>query len=689
MSSIKISGDSSGSVSLVVPTNGADQVVNIGDLLVSTDLAASTGATLVGTIQSGTGAVARTVDVELKERVSVKQFGAVGDGSTDDTLKIKAAILAVYLQGGGEIYFPVGTYVVSDTIVVPQRVTLVGVASGFVNQYYTGEAAPKGSVLYLKTGSNVDVVKFQLSVTIVGGIPTDTTLGWNNRDFRHFGGMRNMTIWGNRSTTADPTVKDNNTTGYGISIFGCRYVKIHSVQIMYCAQDGLYMERYNYGTGVIYSNNQQLSNISSLSNAGNGFYIRGGDCIFTNLNGGYNALKGIDIGCSGIFTGGLFWNNKLDGCYLSELYHTGGMSFSAVHSYDNDRSGFRILGENAPLLSGCYGRGNGRNVALLATDRANFYVYNTARNWNLSNCTSEATDQDNVLITQYGYYILNPTYAGTIDGSTDHLSATPYYVQDYSNLLAHGGITTPIYHPPINFNAGQVKNVGLFSFWGWETVTAITSNTVVVGTKSLITLNCTGVQTINDISYSDADIPLIIIRNISTDAVTFTANSATLRLKDGLNVVLGQHESISFAFVAGTVWQQVSDTAGAISNTYTPTIIIGGASTGISYTTQTGNYTRNGNTVTFNCNIVLSSKGVLTGAVTLVCLPVASTSSSALASQCTALTIGVGDTMLSAITASSGTGVVVSKIVNGNATPLIETDIKDTSAFKISGTYFI
>lgn len=67
------------------------------------ELAASGGSALVGFIQAGGGAVARTAQSKLRETVSVLDFGAVGDGSTDDRSAIRAAIAT-----GKDVYVPFG-----------------------------------------------------------------------------------------------------------------------------------------------------------------------------------------------------------------------------------------------------------------------------------------------------------------------------------------------------------------------------------------------------------------------------------------------------------------------------------------------------------------------------------------------------------------------------------------------------
>jgi hypothetical protein len=81
------------------------------------DLSGPTGSSQVGYLPAGTGAVASTVQTKLRERVSVKDFGATGDGTTDDTDAINTALAHCKLTFA-KLYFPAGKYIISETLLV-------------------------------------------------------------------------------------------------------------------------------------------------------------------------------------------------------------------------------------------------------------------------------------------------------------------------------------------------------------------------------------------------------------------------------------------------------------------------------------------------------------------------------------------------------------------------------------------
>lgn len=81
----------------------------------SATLAASGGSALVGYLPGGTSAVATTVQSKLREFVSVKDFGAVGDGVADDTAAVQAAVTHCFTNGD-QLYWPDGTYLTTASI---------------------------------------------------------------------------------------------------------------------------------------------------------------------------------------------------------------------------------------------------------------------------------------------------------------------------------------------------------------------------------------------------------------------------------------------------------------------------------------------------------------------------------------------------------------------------------------------
>jgi hypothetical protein len=73
-------------------------------------------ANSISYLQGSANSVTRTVQSKLQETVSVKDFGAVGDGTTDDTTAIQNAITACGASNQKILFFPAGVYLVSSTL---------------------------------------------------------------------------------------------------------------------------------------------------------------------------------------------------------------------------------------------------------------------------------------------------------------------------------------------------------------------------------------------------------------------------------------------------------------------------------------------------------------------------------------------------------------------------------------------
>jgi len=102
------------------PFDATEFTSNITNTNVATN--AAIDSTKLSFTQTGIGTVARTVDSKLEERISVKDFGAVGDGTTDDLAAFTAA--TAYIndltdESVRELYIPSGKYHLSDIWKVP------------------------------------------------------------------------------------------------------------------------------------------------------------------------------------------------------------------------------------------------------------------------------------------------------------------------------------------------------------------------------------------------------------------------------------------------------------------------------------------------------------------------------------------------------------------------------------------
>lgn len=87
--------------------------------------------------------------VPVNQTFDVTDYGAVGDGSTDDTAAIQDALNAAQTQGGGIVRIPAGAYAFSSTLLVADNTIVIGDGTNQTTLEYIGTTPLK---LVLHTG---------------------------------------------------------------------------------------------------------------------------------------------------------------------------------------------------------------------------------------------------------------------------------------------------------------------------------------------------------------------------------------------------------------------------------------------------------------------------------------------------------------------------------------------------------
>jgi hypothetical protein len=124
---------------------------------------------VVTTVIATGSTVARLLSDRFAEKINVKDYGAVGDGITDDTAAINAALAAVPTTPnsmlGAYVFFPPGEYLISSQIVLTKagtrfggyvggqtatKVTSLKAASGFTGSMLLIQVGPGSKGAYVK-----------------------------------------------------------------------------------------------------------------------------------------------------------------------------------------------------------------------------------------------------------------------------------------------------------------------------------------------------------------------------------------------------------------------------------------------------------------------------------------------------------------------------------------------------------
>lgn len=207
-----------------------------------------------------TGSVPTNVEDKLAQYVSVKDFGAVGDGVTDDTAAIQAAIDA--FPGGTTVYFPRGTYRVTAQIVVGTKISLLG--EGIASENNTG-AGPRGASCILRDFAGSDAtIAMNGDTSSIDGLDVDG---------------------------------DGKGTGDQVQVWGSR-VRIGKLSTRNSGGDGVRIGKTDAGPSTINANFWFIEYLVTCGNAGNGIRIDDTNTSTTpsyplglsNANAGYAAI---------------------------------------------------------------------------------------------------------------------------------------------------------------------------------------------------------------------------------------------------------------------------------------------------------------------------------------------------------------------------------------------------------------
>lgn len=282
---------------------------------------------------------------------NVMDYGATGDGVTDDRLAIQAAVDAAHAAGGGTVYIPTGTYIVSG-----QEDQSLGCVMLYDNITVFGD------------GMGVTTVKLQdgWNGDITGIFRTPFGVGTHNVT------MHDLTIDGNRANTSgkidgwfnggapETPIQDVNITLDHVEVKDCDaygfdpHEQTVNLTITNCISHGNGLDGFalDYQIDAVISNNIAYGNDRHGFNIVTSSYnmLLTDNIAYGNGGGGIVIQRGstdIPVPHDITIVGGSIYNNSVDGILVNKADY---VMIDGVDVYGNGRRGIRIMGSEGSVV---------------------------------------------------------------------------------------------------------------------------------------------------------------------------------------------------------------------------------------------------------------------------------------------------------------------------------------------------
>jgi hypothetical protein len=268
--------------------------------------------------QAGVGAVVRSVQSRLREVVSVKDFGAVGDGVTDDYPAMLLALnyFKTFNIGSGVLFFPRGTYRMNTAMTVTNThgIEFKGEAPA-----YTPGAEGALSVINFYGGTTA-------AFTLTGPIATQSSFRFTNLKVENKG---------NPDTGNGILVSAAAFTG-GLEVTGCVFTRFSTGvnSATGSATSYQYFENNAFYDNATWGVLAQGDNLSFINNS-----ISNNGPDWTTAPNTFNAAAvGGGVYISGMATNVAFRGNNIEG-------HTVGIFLNSVYGVTIDSNYFEAVAQ--------------------------------------------------------------------------------------------------------------------------------------------------------------------------------------------------------------------------------------------------------------------------------------------------------------------------------------------------------